>query len=256
MHATGKVALLTGITVLVVLTTYTFVPSIPQWPEYHQLADRRSWLGIPNTLNVLSSIPLVIIGWLGFSATGRLVRVDGESVFRLVYRILFICILLTGLGSVVYHVAPNNMTLIWDRLPISVGFMALFASVIAEMINYRWVARLLPILSMLGMGSVFYWTWSEANGAGDLRWYGLVQFLPMLLILLILGLYRGPERYFRHLFGLVALYGVSKLLEWYDAAVFHALDGVISGHTLKHLAAAGGVIVIVRWVLRQATTAS
>lgn len=249
-HPAGKVALLIGVVALLVLATFAFVPAIPQWPEYHQLADRRSWLGIPNTLDVISSLPFLVIGAMGWSAARRMKRAEGAALYRLIYRLFFLSLLLTGLGSVVYHIAPGNSTLVWDRLPMSIAFMLLFTSVVAEMVDYRWALRLLPVFTIMGLGSVLYWAWSEASGAGDLRWYGLVQFLPVLLILLITGLYCAPERYLRHLGGLVGLYALSKLLEWYDLALFHALDETVSGHTLKHLVAAGAVLFILRWVVR------
>jgi hypothetical protein len=95
------------------------------------------------------------------------------------------------------------------------------------------------------------WVVSEHQGASDLRLYVLVQFLPMLLIPLILLLY--PSRLTRAglLWTLLALYAAAKALEHFDTAVFEHL-GLLSGHTLKHLLAAGslyGLLVALR--LRQ-----
>ena len=40
-------------------------------------------------------------------------------------------------------------------------------------------------LVLAGVASVGYWYWSEIQGQGDLRAYGVAQFLPMLLILVL-----------------------------------------------------------------------
>ena len=47
------------------------------------------------------------------------------------------------------------------------------------------------------------------------------------------------------IFALAAAYGVAKVAEVYDRAIFE-LGGWVSGHTLKHLAAAAGVFLLLR----------
>ena len=41
------------------------VPAIPQDQAYHQFADQRTLLGIPNFWNVVSNIPFVVVGVVG-----------------------------------------------------------------------------------------------------------------------------------------------------------------------------------------------
>ena len=41
------------------------LPSIPQDQHYHQFADQRALLGIPNFWNVVSNIPFIAIGAVG-----------------------------------------------------------------------------------------------------------------------------------------------------------------------------------------------
>lgn len=248
-----KLALLIGVALLATAATYLLAPAIPQWPEYHDFADRASWLAIPNSPNVLSNALFVIAGLWGIVAAQRLERAEGTRAYRAIYRVVFLCVLLTGCGSAYYHWAPDTATLVWDRLPMGLGFMALFASVIAEMIDHRWAVRMLPVLLLLGLGSVMYWAWTETQGAGDLRSYGLVQFLPILLTLLIIGLFRAPPRYLRHLMALIAFYAIGKVLEYSDAMVFQWTGERIGGHSLKHLVAAGGLFFIVNWVWRSSS---
>ena len=67
----------------------------------------------------------------------------------------------------------------------------------------------------------------------------------MLAIPLALALF--PHRWIRGVDLLVALgwYALAKVFEAFDAPIY-ALGGVVSGHTLKHLAAAAGAA----WLLR------
>ncbi len=235
---------------LVALVAVTLLPPIPQDPAYHDFADRRRLLGIPNVLNVLSNVPFVLVGALGWTfllRQGR-PRADGpvtESWERSAFGILFAGIGLTGVGSAYYHLAPGNVTLFWDRLPLTIVFMSLFAVVIAERIGLAAGRRLLPLLLLIGAGSVLYWLLGELSGAGDLRPYGLVQFFPLVAIPLLLLLF--PPRYTRgaDLVGALAWYALAKLFELLDAQIF-AAGGIVSGHTLKHLASA----VAMYWILR------
>jgi len=153
------------------------------------------------------------------------------------YIVVCLGVLLTGLGSAYYHLAPDNARLVWDRLPMTLVFMGLLAATIAERIGAAAGLAALPPLVAAGVLSVLYWRASEAAGAGDLRPYGLVQFFPALGIPLLLWLF--PARYTRggDLLAVLAIYGASKVFEALDGPIFRA-GRVLSGHTLKHLTAA------------------
>ncbi len=182
-------------------------PAVPQDPAYHRMADARAVWGIPSALNVLSNAPFVMVGALGLWSPAS------------------------------YHLAAGNERLVWDRLPLAITLMGLFAATIVERISPRVGLFLLGPLVALGIASVLQWYAGERRGEGDLRFYALVQFYPMLAIPLMALLL--PSRYTRNwdLVTVVALYGLGKLFEFLDARIF-ALGGAVSGHTLKHLAAA------------------
>lgn len=169
-----RVWLLVGLG-LVALIVVAFLPPIPQDPAYHNFADRRRFLGIPNALNVLSNAPFVLVGALGWTLLlrqGR-PRADGPLTApweRAAFLILFAGVGLTGFGSAYYHLAPGNVTLFWDRLPMTIVFMSLFALIIGERISLTAGQRLLPVLLLVGAGSVVYWLVGELSGAGDLAW--------------------------------------------------------------------------------------
>ncbi len=216
-------------------------PPIRQDPAYHRMADTRAIGSIPNALNVFSNSPFVLVGAVGLWALLPR-RSDGRIHFlhareRWPYLVFFAGLVLTGFGSAYYHLLPGNERLVWDRLPLAVTLMGLFAATIAERISLSAGLRLLGPLVALGIASVLGWYAGEQRGEGDLRLYALVQFYPMLAIPLMLLLF--PSRYTRggDLVAVVLFYGLAKGFEWLDARVF-SWGGVISGHTCKHLAAA------------------
>ena len=229
--------------VCAVTAAVVFQPPIPQPLSYHEMADQRTLLGIPNAWNVLSNLPFAVLGVLGLAVifkagSGR--RLFHDPWERWPYAALFAGIALTSVGSTYYHLAPDNARLVWDRLPMTVGFMGLLTAVLAERVNVRLAQWLFVPLVLVGGVSVGYWYWSEVERTGDLRLYLLVQFGSLLTIVLLLVLY--PARYAgaRHVIAGLIAYGAAKVFELADAAVF-ALGHIISGHTLKHLVAAGGV---------------
>ena len=92
---------------------------------------------------------------------------------------------------------------------------------------------------------VVYWYYSELQGYGDLRFYGLVQFLPMLLIVVILSMY--PSRFDRtgFLWLVFGLYVVAKVFEHFDRGVY-SLGELLSGHSIKHIVAALAPLLLLR----------
>jgi hypothetical protein len=235
--------LLIGVTAVAVAAIFVFVPPIAQPESYHNFADERTFFGIPRAWDTLSNLSFLLVGVLGlkylFSRGSDATFIDQRE--RWPYIVLFVAVLLTCFGSGYYHLAPDNARLLWDRLPMTLGFMGLVSAIVAERISVRLGSVLLAPLLALGVFSVVWWSVS-----GDLRLYGLVQFYPAVLIPLIVWLY--PARYtgLREL-GFAALgYVAAKILEAMDRPVFNLTHGIVSGHTLKHLAAAWGVW----WLLR------
>lgn len=231
---------------LAALLAVALLPPLPQDPAYHRFADGRSLLGIPNALNVLSNIPLVVAGAAGaghLRRRGGSILADRREVT--LYAAFFAAALLTGLGSAWYHLAPDDGRLFWDRLPLAATCAAFTAAMLAERVGVRiGSAALLPLLAA-GIGSVLYWRLGALAGSGDLRPYGFIHFFPLLLIPLLLLLY--PPRYSREggLWGALGLFALTLPSELLDRQLF-ALGQIVSGHTLKHLIAAAAVA----WVLR------
>jgi hypothetical protein len=235
------VKLLIFVTALVAMIGF-LLPRIPQPQSYHVFADQRSLLGIPNFGNVVSNFPFAAVGLWGLAFLIRSSRKPSPKPFldsreRLPYVIVSVGLVLTAFGSSYYHLHPGNARLVWDRLPMTIVFMSLVSAMIVERIDVRGGLWSLPVLLLAGMGSVLQWHWSELQGDGDLRFYSAVQAYAVLFLLIALLL---PPRYTRgaDLAIVAGFYVLAKVLEVLDKPVFE-LGHLVSGHTLKHLAAAG-----------------
>ena len=225
---------------------------IAQDLSYHQFADRRTILGVANFWNVVSNLPFVWVGAVGVAAIARGNAPGSLGALRANYLAFFAATPLVGLGSAYYHWAPSNSTLFWDRLPMTLAFMAFFSTVVGEHLDPRLGRRLLVPLLAAGLGSVLYWHMTELAGHGDLRPYILVQYLPILLVPLILWLFPGQLVPSGYTWSLLATYAVAKVLELLDGSIYAAMG--LSGHTWKHLAAAGGLYLFVVAVQARAPT--
>jgi hypothetical protein len=223
---------------------------IPQATAYHGFADQRTMLGVPNFLNVASNLPFLVIGMAGIWTLARRKPTGVVAALRPVYYWVFGGIALVAFGSAYYQLAPSTPALTWDRLPMTVAFMASFALAIGEHIDPRLGLRLLAPLLLLGVGSVLYWHVTQSAGHGDLRPYLMVQFLPLLLVPLILLLFPSRLTCVGYLWALICSYALAKLLEAADAMIY-AYGHLLSGHTLKHLIAGFGMYLLLLAIKRR-----
>lgn len=244
MDVTIKYRFLIGVSVIAVMAAI-LAPRIAQDLLYHQFADQNTYLSIPNTLNVLSNL---FFGWVGIEGLYRLLRQESLRIVKEVYPAylgFFGALILVAAGSGYYHWLPDNQTLIWDRLPMTIAFMSFFTILLAERISVSWARMLFPLLILAGITSIIYWYLSEQNGQGDLRPYALIQFLPMLLSPLILLLFSSRYTRSYDLWWFLAWYLIAKICEYFDAELLNLLT-VLSGHSLKHIAASIGCLAFLR----------
>jgi hypothetical protein len=233
-----------AVTVGGIIAAFCLSP-IPQDPAYHEFADRRAVFGIPNFWNVFSNLSLVLVGAFGLSRVSRL----QPSSPRSAYVVFCIGVVFVGFGSSYYHYFPSTQTLVWDRLPMTIAFMALFSMVIRDRISEQLGNRMLWPLLLAGVASVGYWYWSELQGHGDLRAYGVVQFLPMLLmpLMLILRITKGLSTPW--LWCTLGTYALAKVAEHFDKVMYDT-TGIVSGHSIKHVVGSLAVLCAVLAVLR------
>src|SRR6266536_5311110 len=215
------------------------LPPLPQPTSYHQFADQRPWLGIPNFGNVVSNLPFAIVGLWGLwllLKPDELKNAFIEPRERRPYVVACFGLLLTAFGSAYYHLAPSNSRLVWDRLPMTIVFGALVAVVVMERISLEAGLKLLPFLVAIAAGSVLQWYRDELHGHGDLRFYAAVQLYSALVLLIALLLKPRYSRTFD--FAIVfGFYLLAKIFETADRFIY-AHGHIVSGHSLKHLAAA------------------
>lgn len=226
------------------LLVFFLVPPLAQDQSYYNFADDWAWLKIPNAFNVLSNLPYLLVGYLGFTFT-RSFRNDKTKFIdkseTIPFYIAFAGIFLVGLGAGWFHWMPWDWTLVLDRLPMTIGFMAILAIFISERINLRAGQTLLPVLLSIGFLSVGLWILGERVTdiiPADLRLYGLVQFFPMIVIPLLLLWF--PPRYsgVGYIIWLFVFYGLAKAAEALDGQIYALTNDFISGHSLKHLLSA------------------
>lgn len=238
-RATSLAVLAAILIIIVMLVT----EPIAQDPGYHAFADGRRLFGVPNFLNVISNLPLLLAGAWGLLMVVRRSTRACAPMLQSAYLAFFAGVLLASFGSAYYHLAPTNDSLVWDRLPMSIAFAAFFAIVVGEYVSLSAARRLLLPLLIVGVASVAYWAVSETSGAGDLRPYAVVQFLPMLIIPGILLACKSEFGSTRPFWLMIACYLLAKIVEHYDSAIYATGAGV-SGHTLKHIIAALAPLVL------------
>ncbi|GLU17522.1 hypothetical protein SLE2022_338850 [Rubroshorea leprosula] len=141
---------------LAVLSFIVLMTVTPQPQHDHDFADKREFLCIPNTMDVMSNFPVPCY-WPHRSCTlpswnYMEIRLRGE---RLCWTCFFISVVAVGLGSSYYHLKPNDAWLLWDWLP--------------RVDVLKGTVSLMPLL-LSGVTSNLYWRLFS-----DLRPYVLVQ---------------------------------------------------------------------------------
>ena len=198
---------------------------IVQPDRYHEFAGAQRLLGVDNFWNVVSNLPFLLVGIYGF----RLSFLKTIEMRR-AWLAVFASAVLVFFGSSWYHLAPDDARLVWDRVPIALAFMALFAVLVGESVHEKLGNALLLPAMFFGVASVFWW-----RATGNLAPYIWVQAAPILMILL------APREGKRYLLYALACYVLAKLAEVRDAEIYAWTGEAVSGHVLKHLLAAAGV---------------
>jgi hypothetical protein len=244
---TRGTAFLVAFTLLAVAAAF-LLPAMPQPLDYHHFADERAAFGIGNFLDVVSNVAFLLAG-----LAGLVVVFSGRACFespgeRWPYAVFFLGVLLTAAGSAYYHLSPDNETLFWDRLPMTIAFMGLLSSQIVDRVSVRAGLALLVPMLLVGMGSVVYWIVTERMGAGNVLPYGILQGYSVVVLLLMATLHRSRYTRANDVYFIFGWYVLAKVLESLDGEIL-ALGHVVSGHSLKHVAAAAAGFVTCRMLM-------
>ena len=218
-------------------------PAVSQYADYHAFADQRTLWGLPFAMDVLSNIPFALLGAWGLVRLGSacvprarrigfaaLVPCDAQRPLAL----LFFCgLMLTALCSSYYHLQPDNTGLAVDRMGMLVPFAGLMGLAAADRISARagqWTAA-----AVLALGPIAVAVWALTGNLlpwSILQGGGIVLIMCLALRRPLAGAWGMP------LMAVMAWYVVAKLLELCDHQVLAMAQGWVSGHTLKHIAAA------------------
>jgi hypothetical protein len=224
------------------------LPAMPQPLAYHHFADHRTLFGVDNFFDVVSNIAFLLAGLAGLLVVMHPRTQFASNLERWPYAVFFLGMLLTAAGSGYYHLAPNNERLFWDRLPMTIAFMSLIAAQIVDRISVRAGLALLVPMLLIGAASVLYWRATERAGVGNVMPYGVLQIYSVVIVFLIT--YLCPSRYThgQAIYWVFAAYVIAKLLEEFDWQLL-AFGHLVSGHTLKHVAAAAAGFVVCRMLM-------
>lgn len=226
------------------------IPPVPQPLAYHRFADDRVWLGISHAGDVITNLGFFAagIGGLAVVSSGKYRAAFTSDWHRVIYQVFFLGVALTAFGSAYYHFDPTNSTLLWDRLPMTMAFMALLCAVIADRIDVKAAAVVLAPLIAADAAAVVFWHLGEQQGHGNLNLYFAIQYFPALGIPLICALFRDRHGTGRTLGIVLGWFALAAVLEQLDHGIYALAGGAISGHGLKHLAAAMAALTVAAMV--------
>ncbi|MEY9364255.1 hypothetical protein ABH994_006976 [Bradyrhizobium yuanmingense] len=220
---------------LVLTLTALLAPTMPAavWHIPH-FVDSRTFLGVPNAGDVLSNLAFLAMGvWGSERLRARHDAPVGANWF-------FVGLILTCLGSGFYHLDPDApQRLIADRLGMAVAFAGFLGIAASERISTR-AGEAVLVLTMIA-GLLAAWVARE-----NLTPWVVVQFGGMALAVGLALARPRPGALGVPLGGVIVFYVLAKLLELGDATVFEATGHMVSGHTLKHLAAALAAWPVIR----------
>jgi hypothetical protein len=219
-----------------------FHAPIPQSKGYHLFADTRTCLGIVNFGNVASNLAFLLVGAGGWVWCYRHLR-DGA---RLSWMVFFAGVSLVFFGSGYYHYQPNDDTLVWDRLPMTLAFMGMFTALLSEHLGARLEKPVLIPALVFGIASVLWWRYTD-----DLRLYIWVQLAPLLAIPFVIAMFPARHSHRNYLIYGLIFYALAKVAELVDEGAYTFTAQWISGHTLKHLIAAMAPLMLLLMLRRR-----
>lgn len=233
----SEISFLAGLIILLLLAI--FLPAIAQNQNYHNFADQRTFFEIKNASNTLSNLAFIVVGLWGLINFYKNKYIKISNSFSVLLNLFFITIILTGLGSSYYHLSPNDFTLVFDRLALSLVFAVVLAILANIRISERSGFHTLAELIILAPLSVLLWNYN-----GNLTPYAVLQFGGIIIIVLTLLLTKAQKQG-PCFASLIILYGFAKIAEFYDVEIFNLSQNLISGHTLKHLIGALAVLIFI-----------
>lgn len=236
--------------IIIAILTYLYIESIPQSINYHDLADKRQFLYIPNALNVLSNIVMLFAGFYGIWQCFYIYSYNLLNTPSFVfYLIFFVAAIFTSISSAIYNFEPNNHNLFWFRCPSTIAMMSVLSGIICERLRFRYKILFSLSLLVFGMISSFYWQFTELNGSGDQRFYRMALVIPIFVILKVLSKHPKPIRMDVNIIYSICLLILAYITEINDHLVFKLTFNLISGVTLKNLFCGFAVLGLAKYLI-------
>ncbi|MBN9542650.1 MAG: hypothetical protein J0G32_02495 [Alphaproteobacteria bacterium] len=250
MSKTTKINIITVSLLLFLVSAFSLIPRLHQPSEYYDFADTRVFLNIPNSINVLSNIPYIILGAIGMALV--LTRHHSNRLIKLYanfpYSTIFICSVLLGMGSIYYYSDPSHYTLFWMRLPLTIIYMAIMCLLLEDRISIKSGHILLFISVLIGASSVLQWEYTELTNKSDIKFYEIIQFIPFVVSMATLILFPRGFKEDKYWFKIFAWFLIGKIFEIFDYEIFHFTSELCSGHTFKNLASAMSIYYVVKYL--------
>ena len=221
---------------LLVLVLPFLLPHVPQSQGYHHFADTRTLFGVANAMDTLSNFSFFVAGVAGITLVLLRRLPSPSTAFGAMSLLTFAGLIATGIGSAWYHgqTPPDDAGLAIDRYGMVIGFAGVLGLAAAHKVSERagwWTGWVVLVAGPL---AVWWWTVS-----GNVAPYAVLQFGGMALLVLIL-FWRDPSGTATagpNWGMLIGAYALAKVFEAADAQIWDLTAHLISGHTLKHLAA-------------------
>jgi hypothetical protein len=215
-------------------------------------ADKRAWHVLPNAMDVLSNLPFAAIGIWGLLRLRRIDRahkdlqdVQAGNALDCAW-MFFAGLILTAAGSAFHHLQPDGLRLAADRAGMAVAFAGILGVAVCDRVSARagWPAAWFTLAGGLLAVGVHHET-------GNVLPWALVQYGGMALILALALAKPVSGAIGVRLGRVIFLYGLAKLFELSDHAIYEATQQLVSGHTLKHLTAALAALPVLHALGRQ-----
>lgn len=209
-----------------------------------QQADTRALGSLPNAVNVLSHLPLLIVAVLGFRACLGLMR-RGQRRATLWARgwgLFFGCVALGALTGAAFHAQPGVARLLAVEAAIGSASATLALLFLAERMSFGLLrGQWLALAAAAGPAAAL-----AAAGSDDLRVLVALEFLPIVLV--PLGVWRLPSRGMpgRDWIVAFAICAGAHVAAWADLPLWHLSRGGVGGLALSHLLLA----LCVAWLAR------
>lgn len=219
--------------VIVLATLAILLPPLQLPAGYHDFADQRRLLGLPNALNLLSNLAFLLVGVRGWRRLQRLQPGSIGMAQRELCNLFFGGLAMVAVCSAIYHAVPGDAGLGIDRLGMCLAFASLLGLAAVDRISVRAGLALALLVAVAAPAAALV-----AVASGSMTPWVVLQAGGLLVLLGLAALRPQPQALGIPLLAVLGLYSLARALEIADASVFAWTQGLVSGHTLKHLAAA------------------